>query len=124
MDGFIKQAIKTENQDFDGMIERSGNKRIMRLLHGAIGASTESAEMLDALKKHIFYGTELDIVNIEEEVGDLLYYCAIICDELNLTLDKVCVKNIDKLQKRYPNKFTKDDAVNRDLKAEREILEK
>jgi NTP pyrophosphatase (non-canonical NTP hydrolase) len=124
MDGYTKQAIKTENQDFDGIGERISTKRNSRLLHGGIGLATETGEILDAIKKHVFYGAELDTVNIEEELGDVLWYVAILCDELNLTLDQVCVKNIVKLQKRYPNKFTKDDAVNRDLKAEREILEK
>jgi hypothetical protein len=36
---------------------------------------------------------------------------------------KICEINIKKLQARYPEKFTTEKAVNRDLKTERTILE-
>ena len=39
------------------------------LLHGAMGLCTESGEIMDALKRHIFYGSPLDILNIKEEIG-------------------------------------------------------
>lgn len=47
------------------------------LLHCATGLVTESAELVDAIKKHVFYGKPLDVVNIKEEIGDLLWYIAI-----------------------------------------------
>jgi NTP pyrophosphatase (non-canonical NTP hydrolase) len=51
-----------------------------RMLHGLIGLCTESGELLDAMKKHLYYGKELDTVNMLEEIGDLCWYLAIICD--------------------------------------------
>jgi hypothetical protein len=36
---------------------------------------------------------------------------------------KICEINIKKLQARYPEKFTTEKAINRDLKTERTILE-
>lgn len=47
------------------------------LLHCATGLVTESAELVDAIKKHVFYGKPLDVVNIKEEIGDILWYIAI-----------------------------------------------
>ena len=45
-----------------------------RLLHGVIGLVTETSELLDAIKKSLFYGKPLDKTNLIEELGDLLWY--------------------------------------------------
>jgi len=51
-----------------------------RVVHAALGINTEVGEYLDALKKHIFYGRPLDEVNLKEELGDMMWYMAILCD--------------------------------------------
>lgn len=94
------------------------------LLHCAIGASTESGEMLDAFKKHIFYGTPLDVVNVGEEIADQLWYLTNLCRLLDLDPEKLMDNNIAKLRIRFPEKFTSEKATNRDLKSERSELEK
>lgn len=38
-----------------------------RLMHGAIGCGTESGELLDAIKKYIWYGKDLDGVKARYE---------------------------------------------------------
>lgn len=57
------------------------------LLHCVTGLVTESAELVDAIKKHVFYGKPLDVVNIKEELGDLLWYIAIPVRIFDLDLD-------------------------------------
>ena len=47
-----------------------------RILHGAIGCVTESGELLDSVKKSLFYNRKLDMVNVEEEIGDMLWHTA------------------------------------------------
>ncbi|WP_127715943.1 nucleoside triphosphate pyrophosphohydrolase family protein [Halobacteriovorax sp. HLS] len=120
---YVKNAIKTESTDFNAMNDRLSNDGLKRLLHAGIGLSTESGEFLDALKKHIFYGKELDRVNLAEEVGDLFWYIAIVADELGLDLEDVMDKNIAKLKARYGEKFSEEKAENRDLETERKILD-
>jgi hypothetical protein len=66
---------------------------------------------------------DLDNVNLQEEIGDLNWYEAILIDALGADWDDIREKNIAKLKARYPNKFDREDAVNRNLKKEREILE-
>ena len=95
----------------------------MNLLHAAMGIGTEAGEMLDAFKRKIFYGKELDTVNVKEELGDLMWYMAILMRELDLDFEEVLQLNIDKLKARFPDKFTEHDALNRDLDKERSILE-
>ncbi len=114
---YIEDAIRTESTIFN--VQKGDD----RLLHAGIGLATESAEFLDMLKKHVFYGRELDRVNLKEELGDLLWYMAIACDELGTTFEELQVTNITKLKTRYPSKFSLEKAENRDLDAERKILE-
>ena len=120
---YIQNAIKTESRDFDAIGDRLQAVEIQRLLHGGIGLATEAGEFLDALKKHMFYGKDLDKVNLREEMGDIFWYCAIIADELGVDFADVMERNITKLKARYGEKFTEDAANHRDLKTEREILE-
>lgn len=121
---YVKLAIKTESTDFNSMNSRLENDGVKRLLHAGIGLSTEAGEFLDALKKHIFYGKELDRVNLAEEMGDLFWYLAIVSDELGVEMSDVMERNIEKLKARYGEKFSEEKAENRDLETERKILEK
>ena len=57
-------------------------------------------------------------------MGDILWYMAIACDELGSSIDMEMDRVIRKLQTRFPDKFTKAEAITRDLEAEREELEK
>jgi NTP pyrophosphatase (non-canonical NTP hydrolase) len=93
-------------------------------LHMAIGASTETGELLDAYKKSLAYNKPLDIVNISEEIGDIFWYLINLCTMLNLNAEDILEKNINKLETRYPDKFDSDHAINRNLDKEREILER
>lgn len=95
------------------------------LIHGILGIATESGELLDILKKHLFYGTPLDIAHIKEEIGDKFWYIAILCDYCKLTPEECMEANIDKLRIRYPElKWSKERATKRNLEKEREALEK
>jgi NTP pyrophosphatase (non-canonical NTP hydrolase) len=117
---YIKNVLITESTHDPVSSEFGVNGRI---LHASMGTCTETAEMLDACKKSMFYGKTLDKVNLAEEAGDVLWYLAILCDELNITFEELFEVNINKLKKRYGAKFSEHHAENRDLTAERQILE-
>lgn len=89
-----------------------------------MGVVTESGEVMDMLKKHFFYGKELDITNLLEESGDIFWYVAIICRLTGKSFEDIQLMNIKKLQKRFPNGFTEKDAIDRDVASERKVLEK
>ncbi len=133
MENYIELALVTEppTEKYLESIERINNQQIIRLLHAFIGLETEVGEILDALKKHIFYGKELDVVNLAEELGDLDWYKAIATDALATMLERdpyeletsIKQTNIAKLKARFPNKFNSTDAIERNLDVERQILE-
>jgi NTP pyrophosphatase (non-canonical NTP hydrolase) len=120
---YISDAKRTE-PDYTAALGRVFHPQTIRLLHGAMGLATESGEFLDVLKKHIFYGKPWDIANMKEECGDLFWYLAILADAMGEhSFTKIMQTNIAKLRQRYPEKFEEQQAVTRNLPAERQILE-
>lgn len=125
---YLVACLMTESVDEYPIKQRLMSPEVYRILHAAMGLVTEANEILDMLKKYIYYGKKLDLVNVEEELGDLNWYQAIMIDALNklgydTNLDIILEKNVKKLQKRYVGEFTSDKAIHRDLESERKILE-
>lgn len=121
MNGHVYQslALRTESHS----LPLVGDPHDSRLLHAGIGLATEAGEFLDPLKKFLFYGKSVDKTNLKEEIGDMLWYIAIACDALDTTISLEMERNIHKLRTRYPEKFTEEQANERDLDAERNALE-
>ena len=71
------------------------------MLHMAVGVSTEANELLDAFKKHTIYQKPLDVENVKEELGDLLFYMSNLMQSVGLTFEEILQHNIDKLSVRY-----------------------
>lgn len=120
---YVNNVLRSESPVTQELRERLQNEVTIRLLHAAMGMATEAGEFLDMLKKHIFYGKPMDFVNAKEEVGDQMWYAGLAIDVLQTTFDEVLTVNIEKLKARYPEKFTEEAAINRNLNAERTILE-
>ena len=97
--------------------------RLANLIHAEMGITTEVGELCDQVKRYIFYQQEFDVTNLEEEIGDIMWYVAILLRDFDLDFGDILDRNIRKLRKRFPNKFQVDNAVNRDLEAERKELE-
>lgn len=93
------------------------------LIHAAMGLCTEAGELLDAIKRRAFYGAPIDEVNVKEELGDLMWYIAVACEAIGITIDDACKSNVDKLKRRFPKSFTTGHATHRNLDAERAALE-
>jgi len=108
----------------EGLNDRVGGGGVngANILHAIIGIATEAGELLEALRDD-YNGNGHDAVNLREEVGDLFWYVAILAHEAGFTFSEAQTVNIEKLAKRYPDKFTEYHAVNRDLAAERAVLE-
>jgi NTP pyrophosphatase (non-canonical NTP hydrolase) len=92
------------------------------IIHGALGFATEAGELLEALKAAI-NGNQFDWINVQEELGDAAWYAAILADAGDFEFEDYEQRIIAKLRARYPDKFNADNANNRNLEAERAILE-
>ena len=117
---FAEQGVRNNDIQIHGL--HPDPQAGMRLLHGIIGIATEAGEMLEALRQGVEGGV-FDLTNVAEEVGDNQWYAAAILRALKTNFESVQRTNIAKLRARFPNKFTEFDANNRNLHAERQILE-
>ena len=78
---------------------------IERLLTAAVGISAEGGEFLEIVKKIAFQGKPYDEASINHlkiELGDVLWYVAQACMALDVSLDDVIARNVQKLAARYP----------------------
>ena len=85
------------------------------------------AGLLDICKKVMFYGEQLDLEVVKENIFTqylMLRANIVLISQDEETIDSVMHINIAKLKKRYPKKFDGYKAKIRDLDAERKILEK
>lgn len=83
------------------------------IIWNAIGLAGESGEVVDSIKKMIFHRHGLNIEQLEKELGDVLWYVAALCTKLDIDMESVMQKNIDKLIARYPNGYSSENSINR-----------
>ena len=91
-------------------------------IHMTLGLVTEASEIADVYKKKLAYGKEVDEVNVKEELGDLMFYIVNMCTINGWDLRDILETNVNKLLIRYPLTFSNENAINRNLTAERTEL--
>lgn len=104
----------TANDYQRAAMRTAGDDEESYLLNGVMGLCGESGEVIDLVKKHLHQGHELDHVKVVEELGDVLWYCALIAEAVGATLSEVMTRNIDKLKERYPEGFSKERSIHRE----------
>jgi NTP pyrophosphatase (non-canonical NTP hydrolase) len=110
---YLKWAI-TKDRGYDDLMKRlAANHGQMRLMHAVMGLAGEVGEVTDAVKKSVLYNKALDVENVKEEAGDILWYMALLLDEVGSSFEEVMQNNHDKLEKRYPTGFTEQAAIAR-----------
>ena len=107
---FVDAVTSDSSKDFvylaDRLVEldRKG-ANIERLTTAGVGLAAESGEFLEIVKKMVFQGKPWDEHNRKHliiELGDVMWYVAQACMELDVPFDEVIQGNIKKLEKRYP----------------------
>ena len=83
------------------------------LINGVMGLCGESGECIDIVKRHLAQGHELDREELIKELGDVAWYLAETAFALDVELEEVFIRNIEKLKKRYPEGFSREKSINR-----------
>jgi NTP pyrophosphatase (non-canonical NTP hydrolase) len=83
------------------------------LTYTALGLNGESGEAAEIVKKAFYHGHPLDKESLRKELGDVLWYLAVMADGLGFSLDQIARENIAKLQARYPEGFSQERSMNR-----------
>jgi NTP pyrophosphatase (non-canonical NTP hydrolase) len=99
--------IIMEIKEFQELVKRTANIKVsgdMQLFDYTLGLVGEAGEVADCIKKAIFHQVVMD-KKTKEEMGDLLWYIASLCNLYGWKLSDILDENIEKLKKRYPNGF-------------------
>lgn len=89
--------------------------------HAILGIATEAGELVEHLR---FDGKPMDKAGISDELGDSHWYHGLLVMAMSIDWESVFDANIQKLKARYPDKFTQQDAIMRNIDNEREVVEK
>ncbi len=97
--------------------EVTGEGSQLAIAYTALGLAGEVGEVADKVKKIIRDSKELNDIEVlndlEKELGDVLWYFALCCDELGLNPNEVAHKNLDKLAKRQEENKLRGSGDNR-----------
>ena len=83
------------------------------LINSVMGLCGESGEAIDIVKKWMAHGHELDKEHLAKELGDIAWYLAETAAALDVPLEEVLRRNIEKLRKRYPEGFQVERSMDR-----------
>ena len=101
---YQRQALRTLNPALD---------RRDVLINGVMGLCGEAGEAIDIVKKHLAQGHELDREGLIRELGDVTWYLAETAWALDVPLEAVLQRNLDKLRARYPEGFDSERSIGR-----------
>lgn len=89
-----------------------------RVERGLTGLMSEVGELAQLRKKSRYQGHPhlWTTDRIIGEMGDILWYLAVMAQDLDLGLDTIARINIDKLRERFPDGFDADRSVHRNVR--------
>ncbi len=107
-DEYQKQALKTAHNNPDPLMDKT---------IWAMGIAGEAGEVLEKWKKIVAYKegkiTDEDLAELKKELGDVVWYVAVLADSLGLSFAEVMQLNVKKLEDRQKRGVIKGAGDNR-----------
>jgi NTP pyrophosphatase (non-canonical NTP hydrolase) len=107
-DEYQKQALTTAVAHPDPLMSKT---------IWAMGIAGEAGEVLEKWKKIVAYKdgviNQEDVQELSKELGDVVWYIAVMAESLNLSLDEVMKQNLQKLADRKARNVQKGAGDNR-----------
>jgi NTP pyrophosphatase (non-canonical NTP hydrolase) len=112
---YQRKAMRTNNHEAGEKILASmqAGNNTGEILNASLGLSGEVGELNDLLKKWIFHDKNIDREHIKKEIGDIMWYIALMAEAFGFELDSIMITNIEKLEARYPEGFDTARSNNR-----------
>jgi len=84
----------------------AGNYKLKKkaLTNWGLGVAGEAGDIAGCIKKTLFHKNDQSD-GVRENIGDTMWYLAMICNTMGWKLEDVMAENIEKLKKRYPEGF-------------------
>jgi len=96
-----QKLCKSTSQKFDD--------KEKEILTWGLGIAGEAGDVAGCIKKTFSHKND-QREGIRENIGDTMWYMAMICNYFGWDFDEVLGENIEKLKKRYPQGFTEQHA--------------
>jgi NTP pyrophosphatase (non-canonical NTP hydrolase) len=94
-DEYQKQALTTAHNTHEPLMEKT---------IWAMGVAGEAGEVVEKWKKIVAYNegklTQADIDELAKELGDVVWYIAVMAHSLGLSFDDIMQRNVEKLKSR------------------------
>jgi NTP pyrophosphatase (non-canonical NTP hydrolase) len=107
-DEYQKQALLTAVSNPDPLMDKT---------IWAMGVSGEAGEVIEKWKKIVAYRdgviTDEDVTELAKELGDVVWYIAVLAHSLGLSFDDIMQKNLAKLADRQRRGVQKGEGDNR-----------
>lgn len=99
-------------QEYQDKARRTGLNQEERMLHAALGLTSETTEVSGILQKK-YLGHPVDRDHLIKELGDCLWMIAEACDAIDVPMEYVMAVNIKKLEERFPEGFSAEKSLHR-----------
>jgi NTP pyrophosphatase (non-canonical NTP hydrolase) len=107
-DEYQKQALTTAHNSYEPLMQQT---------IWAMGIAGEAGEVIEKWKKVVAYKegkiSDDDVADLAKELGDVVWYIAVMADSLGLSFDDVMQRNVKKLQDRKQRDVIKGAGDNR-----------
>lgn len=107
-DEYQIQALKTAHNHPDSLMDKT---------IWAMGIAGEAGEVIEKWKKIVAYKggkvTRSDLEELKKELGDVVWYIAVLADSLGLSFEEVMQLNVKKLADRQKRNVIKGAGDNR-----------
>jgi NTP pyrophosphatase (non-canonical NTP hydrolase) len=107
-DEYQKQALTTAVINPDPLMDKT---------IWAMGVAGEAGEVIEKWKKIVAYKngeiSDEDLADLAKELGDVVWYIAVLAHSLGLSFDDIMERNVQKLQDRQKRQVIKGAGDNR-----------
>ncbi len=98
-----------EYQDLCKRTAKKFDTQEKEILTWGLGIAGEAGDVASCIKKTFAHDND-QRAGIKENIGDSLWYAAMICNFFGWDMQELLEENIKKLEARYPQGFTIEDA--------------
>lgn len=108
-----KRNKKVSLKEYQKLVKRTAKKykdKEKEISTWGLGVAGEAGDLVGCIKKTVYQGDD-QIKGIKENIGDTMWYLAMICNFYNWDFEEVLAENIEKLRKRYKKNFTVKEAA-------------
>jgi NTP pyrophosphatase (non-canonical NTP hydrolase) len=99
-----------EYQELCKLTAKKFETKELEILSWVLGISGEAGDVDSCIKKTVSHKNDQK-EGIKENIGDTLWYMAMICNYYGWSLHEILSENLEKLKARYPQGFTEKDAA-------------